>query len=217
METNGWEEAEGRRVGLGKRGAAREGERQGRRNMDAQSPQSPHAISHLLHAGHQASLSHFWGWLVALCRSSISPWSGWILPSQLPSTAVATFLSSGGFAKHGPNCCLVDGNLSNVPAAADLRRAMREPSLGYLYRCALGCSRPSLVRPCWRLLNATPNAAELPSSANDAGHSLRVCPGYFAAPGRVFPSILCGFASPSLSLGFYGQVQSRRAARGSPN
>lgn len=102
---------------------------------------------------------------------------------SFPSTAVARLLSSRGFAKRGPNCCLVDGNLSNVPAAADLRRATREPSLGYLYLCALGCSRPSLVRPCWRLLNATPNAAEHPSSANDAGHSLRVCPGCFAAPG----------------------------------
>lgn len=100
-----------------------------------------------------------------------------------PSTAVTTLLASEGFAKRGLNCCLVDGNHSNVPAAADLPRTTREPSLGYLYRCALGCSRPSLARPCWSLLYATPNAAELPSSANDAGHSLRVCPGCFAALG----------------------------------
>lgn len=113
-----------------------------------------------------------------------SPWSGWILPVPAPPALQCPRSSPWrGFAKRGPNCCLVDGNHSNVPAAADLPRTTREPSLGYLYRCALGCSRPSLARPCWRLLNATPNAAELPSSANDAGHSLRVCPGCFAALG----------------------------------
>lgn len=32
-----------------------------------------------------------------------------------------------------------------------------------------------------------------------------------------FPSSLCGFASPTLSPGFYEQLQSGRAARGSPN